>query len=127
MEIDRTMDNIETALSIGAAIPFLGRLPAAAKVIMGVAQLIAAVVYGIFSLMRAAIHKDYSYLDRYLDCSWTHIRHGVGNIFAGLLEGIPFIGTVMFGMRLAMACSEIGEDKFMPYASLNHRPIIFND
>lgn len=124
INFDRRMNDIENELSAAARYPFVGSVPAAAKVIMGVAQTIAALAYGFFALMPAAIHKDFSYLDR----SWSHIKHGCANIAAGLLEAIPFVGTGMYMQRdwnkAKVSSSQPPytttghEDKFYPYKSL---------
>lgn len=123
INIDRTMNNIENALSDVAAYPVAGIFAGATKVIFGVTQSLTALVCGILILIPSVASCDWSHIYH----SWTHIKHGLGNIAGGTLESIPLVGTVMYFFRQVGKCrgSDIQvrlrtghEEKWMPYTSL---------
>ena len=120
---DRTINNIENTLSDVAAYPVAGILAGTAKVILGVTQSLTALVCGILNFIPAVASGDWSLMRH----SWTHIKHGLGNIAGGTLEAIPLVGTTMYFIRQvgkhAASDAQVNlhtshENKWMPYTSL---------
>lgn len=89
---------------------------------MGTVQGLTAVACGALILIPAVATRNWSPL-KY---SWTHIKHGLGNIIVGTLEAIPLIQTALYGLRQLRqygGSAQIHlftghENKFMPYPSL---------
>lgn len=128
MAIDATMNNTENALSDAALWPVIGILPGGVKILMGVTQSVTALACGIITLAPAAASENWSLVHH----SWTHIKHGLGNIAAGTLEALPFVGTCMYYTRKLKQASESDaqsrilthhENKWMPYDSLVARDL----
>lgn len=124
-KIDHVLNETERALSIGAAIPVAGTVAGLSKVLMGVAQTIVGVVGGILTLPARCMNN--TKLNNHF---WTHAKHGVGNVAAGLVEAIPLVGTGIYIARWFKANNNTSvqvytqtqhEDKFMPYESLVKR------
>lgn len=131
--IDQKFNKIERCLSKCAAIPVLGTPFGAIKVLIGSGQLITGLALGILSLpLRCTDHCALN------DYCWDHVKHGLGNIVAGTLEAIPFIGSGIHMVRKKRAKLDLSvgdddfkdthttlytnhEDKFMPYQSLVKR------
>ena len=119
---DRIVNNIENKLSSIAQVPVVGTLAGCAKITLGTIQAITALACGILIGVPALCCASSSTLKH----SWTHLTHGFGNIVAGALEAIPFIGYILFQSRvLQQLGSDIvlriytgQEDKFMPYSSI---------
>lgn len=126
LEIDRTMNNIENKLSDISAYPVVGTLAGVTKILLGTTQALTGLACGIMLLIPSAATRDWSSMKS----SWTHIKHGVGNMTAGVFESIPFVQTAIYGIR-RMKQGEISdihahlytghEFKFMPYKSLVER------
>lgn len=125
LHIDRTINNIENTLTGISAYPVVGTVAGCVKILMGAVQVVAAIAYGIFALIRAAM-GDWSPL-KY---SWTHIKHGVGNMVAGTFEALPVVQTALYCIRkrrqhrdpnIAVYVAYYHEFKFMPYTSLAAR------
>lgn len=122
VNLDRMVNDGENWISEVAVYPLVGTLPGLAKVAIGVIQLISALAYGILFLIPAIVTQDGTRLKH----SWTHIKHGLGNIVAGSFEAIPLIGSLMYYVRDVMDNTEKDdvwietehERKFMPYDSL---------
>lgn len=124
--VDRTINNIENTLTEVSAYPVVGTLAGCAKVLMGTVQWLTGLAGGILTIIPAAITGDWSPV-KY---SWTHIKHGAGNMSAGTIEAIPLVQTALYGIRqLRQRCdSDVRahlytghEGKFMPYTSLVER------
>ena len=119
--IDRKLNEAEKFLSSAAAPPIVGTVAGLTKTLMGVAQAIVGLVCGVLTLPERCM-KDAYLNDRF----WTHVKHGVGNIAAGLLEAIPIVGLFMYINRTSKlegstldAYVKTGHlDKYMPYDSL---------
>ncbi len=126
IKVDQMMNNIENTLSQIAAYPIAGTLAGTAKVIIGITQSITALALGILTFIPATAKGDYSSISY----SWTHIKHGLGNIAGGTFEAIPLLGTAMYFFRylrqqrdstLLVRLSTGYENKWMPYPSLVER------
>lgn len=128
VNVDRTINNIENTLTDVSAYPVVGTLAGCTKVLMGAVQELTGIACGILTFIPAAITGDWSSV-KY---SWTHIKHGVGNMGAGIVEAIPLVQTVLYGVRQirqvgngrsdTQVCLYTGHEyKFMPYASLVER------
>lgn len=122
VNIERAINDIENTLTNISAYPGVGSLAGIAKVLMGTAQVVTAISYGIFNIIPSINSGDWSNV-KY---SFTHIKHGVGNITAGVFETIPLLQTVLYiirQLRQHQASDRVHlqtrhENKFMPYASL---------
>lgn len=118
------MNDIENKLTGISAYPILGTLAGCTKILIGAAQSITALACGILFLIPTAITKDCSLL-KYC---WTHIKHGLGNIAAGIVEAIPLVQSVAYVARVGnqIRTSDLQtphlftghENKCMPYISL---------
>lgn len=90
--LEYKLSKLEGSLNELSAIPLFGTFTAAAKILLGIAQVIASVVAGIFSLLLIC-----SSTAREIFCrSCTHIIHGIANIGFGAILAIPLIGSVMW-------------------------------
>ncbi len=123
LNLDRTMNGIENLLSDASAYPVIGTLAGIGKVMIGATQGITALAYGVLTAIPCAIKRDPTPLKH----SWTHIKHGIGNMAAGTLEAIPLVQTAIYWIRELkqhggsdrIARLYTGqENKFMPYSSL---------
>lgn len=120
VQLDRFIDTLERAGSTVAIVPGAGAVAGAFKIVIGLIQITTAVACAILLFIPAAAMGEEGSLMEYC---WTHIKHGVGNILAGLLEAIPLLGTAIAIQRdmdsrwsTERTPSEAG--KFMPYQSL---------
>lgn len=96
LTVDRTLNNIENTLSWASSYPIVGTAPALCKILMGTIQTTAASVCGIFiGLPTALLAENYSVLNY----SWTHVKHGIGNVAAGALEAIPYVQHALYYYR----------------------------
>lgn len=122
ISVDRTLNNIENVLSDIAAYPIAGTLAGSTKIALGTTQFLTALACGILLSIPAIATCDLSLLNH----SWTHMKHGLGNIVAGILEAIPLFGTILFGLRVVKSIDPSvpvylrtgHENKWMPYSSL---------
>lgn len=117
-QIDSSMNNIENGLSDIALYPGLGTVAGSVKVIVGAAQSLTALVCGIFALLYGVFTHDLSPAS----FAWSHVKHGGGNIVAGVLEAIPVVGTAVHIFRSLDPGSDAlvhlytgHENKWMPY------------
>ncbi len=118
--IDSNLNRAENFLSSAARYPLIGTVAGLAKVGLGVAQVVAGLSIGIF----LALHFDPLWpTKRY----FAHVKHGAGNIVAGILESLPIIQTALYYVRENRKPRPPGTDlyvqtnhetKFMPYRSL---------
>jgi hypothetical protein len=65
-------------------------VPGLAQVGLGVVQEIAAVAVMIFGVLSLNGYLAGCSDSNIIDKAWTHIKHGIGNIFSGSLGAIPF-------------------------------------
>ena len=128
IRIDRKINDLENRLSYISAYPVIGTPFGAIKILFGASQSIIAATVTIFSLIPAAATKKWS-LTKY---SWTHVKHGIGNIIAGVIESIPIVQTLSYKIRrIGYLGSDVAhlvtrhEDKYMPYTSLEERDWLF--
>jgi hypothetical protein len=126
VNLDNAFNKTEQFLTRAAAIPVIGTPFGAVKVVIGTLQAITALVLGIITSPLQAT-EDSSFNDH----CWTHLRHGLGNFAAGLLEAIPLVGTFLYYARennvkegIEQDGSAGQRDKFMPYSSLRHKAIL---
>lgn len=119
--IDRKLDSIENTLSNIAAFPVAGTLAGSTIAILGIIQTTTAIAVGILIFIPSVQSENWT-LVHY---SWTHIKHGLGNIVGGVFSAIPIVGTAMYFYRqmpknsVSQVYINSGhEHKFMPYASL---------
>lgn len=126
MDLERTVNNLEARLSYYAFIPGLGILPGAAKVVMGTAQTVSALACSLISSIHFGFTGRFGPTRR----ACCHIKHGLGNIGAGVLEAIPFVGATLYCCRMHRRTTPLPEtayirthheDKWMPYSSLIER------
>lgn len=127
INIDSRINEIENNLSEYAWIPFI---PGSVKTAGGIIQASIALACAILTYFPSRHHNEWS-LNQY---AWTHVKHGLGNLIAGLFEAIPLVG---FGVsqvrelkkfiRYRPACQVWTghERKFMAYASLEAKDISF--
>lgn len=89
---------VENCLTAGAVVPFVGSLPAAAKVALGLIQVIAGIALSIFSALKDNIYgyDEYSSLSKF---GPRHIVHGLTNMSVGISEGLPIFGTFVVTMK----------------------------
>lgn len=88
--LENNLHTIENLLSIVTAVPFIGVIGGAAKVGLGLIQTISALAITLITGIGALFASEKGKV-----CSLRaskHILHGMGNIFAGVIESIPLIG-----------------------------------
>lgn len=120
VSIDRTMNEIENALSWAAPIPVI---PGGIKFVVGAVQTLAGASFFVIGQFSGIASGDYA-LRNY---SWTHVQHGVCNMVAGVLEGIPLLGAYILYQRASRApmsdnmettIGGLHKFKFVPYSKL---------
>ncbi|MCP5508206.1 MAG: hypothetical protein H7A37_07915 [Chlamydiales bacterium] len=122
---DRAVRRIENSLSIAAAVPVLGVIPAIVKFAMGILQ--ATIIAGgelILSPLigRIADRKTHEVVEH----AGSNFKHGLGNIAVSLFEAVPIIGALLLAVRIrrvkgdfrAFYTSDTQEEKFMKYRTL---------
>lgn len=92
--IDVQLTELEQKLSKTAKYPGLGLFAGTAKVGLGLLQIISSIVLTILLTPPLAIFSR-------KNVAWpaSHLIHGFVNIFTGLVEAIPILGTVTFLIR----------------------------
>lgn len=125
VQFNQRFDFFENKLSYIGGFPVIGTVAGVVKISMGLIQTIGGLSAGIFLSISAACQKNKDWtLALY---AWTHVKHGLGNIIAGTLEAIPFVGLIMNVIRVHRSNSiskqvvyiRTNQDhKFMPYLSL---------
>lgn len=130
VRLERELNDIENSLSRVSAIPLVGSLAGATKVVLGAAQSLTALTCGLFSMIPSMVTKDYTFSNRCL----THLKHGIGNIAAGIVEAVPGVQTLSYVVRKRKGSMDSDprvkltthhENKFMPYKSLIERDFTF--
>lgn len=125
-KLDRIVNQFENICAEIAYIPVLSIVTGTCRVILGTAQIVGALAYVIFSFPRSFLDKNLN-AQRY---SWVHIQHGTVNIFLGVIEIIPFAGTVIYYFRekrketlekKPLYLHTGDEKKWMPYVSVVER------
>lgn len=116
VKLDRALNKCENYLTEAAFDPILALPAGLFKISIGLIQTVIAISISIFLQPYSLVSKDWT-LYNY---SCSHIRHGIGNIGSGIIEAIPFIGTVSYEFR--KTSKEINElPKIVSYVfSLNY-------
>lgn len=123
INIERDMNNMENALSNIAFYPVVGTVAGAVKVIVGTTQLVTAIACALLCVFPSLVVKNWSVEKR----AWSHIKHGCGNVLAGIVEAVPLVSMLVYGIRIWKNASGSDdrvrvntnhENKFMPYESL---------
>lgn len=112
VELDLAFHKTEGFLSKMAIIPAVGTPFGAVKIMIGAGQFITALALGILTLPMQCT-DDASFNDH----CWNHVKHGLGNISAGILESIPFVAIALHYLR---ETAKSDGYKFMPYESLKN-------
>lgn len=82
-------------LSIGTALPFLGIIPGAARICIGLSQIVGGIVLSIiFAIPAYGFQSENAQI--IFQRSVKHITYGPLNIVIGALQGTPFLGTLIF-------------------------------
>lgn len=93
MSLTDAISNTERSLSKYAAYPFIGTIPAALKILMGVIELVAAAIFVVLATPFACCSE----LARdSLEENLGHVKNGFKNIIVGSLEAVPFLGTLLY-------------------------------
>lgn len=95
VKLDRALNKFENYLTLAASDPIFAIPAGLFKISVGLIQTITAITVSIFLLPYPLLSKDWT-LYNY---SCFHIKHGIGNIGAGMIEAIPFIGTISYEFR----------------------------
>lgn len=119
LHAEMRLPQVENALTVGAAVPILGVVPAAAKIILGIAQVVAGIAFILFDGIMNGLSGLYkSYKDEgAASFGARHIVHGLANIAAGAVEAIPLVGTISLLVRLRKA-ENIKEFVMEPIAAM---------
>jgi len=91
------LSKAEECLSKAAAVPVVGTFTSVAKVALGAIQTSVATTCLLLTLVPAIATRNVSWLRRPTE----HILHGIMNISAGIFEGIPLLGTLLYLARKA--------------------------
>lgn len=92
-KLEHRLHAVETFLSIATAIPIVGTIVGGpAKAVLGLIQTISAIAIAIITGI-GAIFGAKGARECCIRAS-KHIVHGLGNIFGGVIEAIPIIGSV---------------------------------
>jgi hypothetical protein len=94
-KLDLFCSEAEDFFSRNAAIPILGTVPALLRVAFGAVQFTSAVATSAISLFfcTSSIGREVFFH------SLRHIFHGLVNILAGVLQAIPIIGSIIYGVQ----------------------------
>ncbi len=125
--IDHHLNKAENKLTSISRYPVIGTIPGAVKILLGISQMIAGLAAALFFALR---ERGSEYLvTKY---AFTQVKHGAGNVVAGIFETIPVIQTVLYYVREArrnrLSDAELyvhtcHERKFMPYETLVSRDV----
>jgi hypothetical protein len=102
-KICRFMNGAEETLTIAAIYPVYGTMAGCTKICLGSIQIVIALSISLFGGLPMVATGDKTLL-KY---SWSHTKHGLGNVGAGIAEGIPGLGA-----------SIAFREKRMPYSAL---------
>jgi hypothetical protein len=82
-------------LSLGTSLPFLGIIPGAGRVIIGLGQIIGGFALPIIFAIPAYCFKSEN-AQIIVQRSVKHLEYGPLNIGIGILQGTPFLGTWIY-------------------------------
>ena len=91
--IEKSIDQLERNLAHCMKYPILGRLCGVAQIVLGVAQIVAAVVLALISLVQVP-WAEWKTSGQRLERSRSHLVNGAANIFGGILGSIPIVGLI---------------------------------
>lgn len=94
-KLDLFCSDVEDFLSKCAVVPIIGSVPAALKIGFGLVQSISAGITAIGSLFFCVSETGRSIFTH----SLRHVVHGVINILAGILQAIPLLGSLIYGIQ----------------------------
>lgn len=135
IQFEHRLNKVENGLSLIAAVPGVGTVAGLAKVLLGLAQTISAIAARVFLSIDCRLRPNTSSGFKFMHAG-VHINHGLGNMFAGILEAIPLLGTGLFMIRKSrwefnhphflynkdgskiLVFHSTQHDKFMPYPTL---------
>lgn len=119
--LDQKVNNFENTLSNISCIPIVGTAAGALKIVFGVAQAVLALALAVLSAPFVYCFQDAEVL---LMHSWSYVFHGLANILAGSIEGIPGVGYALSELKEHINekkgqtyAGELGV-KFYPYTSI---------
>lgn len=115
MRLNLYLVEAENTLSDLSIIPVIGTIPAIVKIALGCIQTVSGALVGITGVMYfpSSIVNDNNCSKMMLNFSFTHIKHGIGNCVAGVLEGIPILGTIIvIKRRLKLAAYDSGQEAY---------------
>lgn len=95
VNFEREIAKLEFTLSKVAAIPVLGTFGGAAKVCLAIIQTIGGLLALIISIPFLCTEGGRKFASR----GGSHFVNGLANILAGVLEGIPIVGSIIYGLR----------------------------
>ncbi len=96
-QVETTLSKWESNLNLATVYPVLGLAAGAAKIALGVVQIVASVALFALTLIPAIFSEDARTL---LAHSLKHIGHGIANIIGGSILGIPFVGTTIMWPKM---------------------------
>jgi hypothetical protein len=111
----------ERILSVFAAIPFFSMLAGACKIKLGGMQFVAGLCVGVSTALASHVFREKApILGEISKRGMNHVKHGLGNIGAGLVEFVPVVGTVALIARGVVfnPKKDNQQDKLMAYSSI---------
>lgn len=127
--LENNLHVAENFLSVITAIPIIGMVGGVAKAALGLTQTISALTIALI----AGIATFFGSEKGKTCClrASKHIVHGMGNIFAGVIESIPFVGLVSGYIRYISWNSAHpagpGVGNYMAYGDLYKLESSFNE
>lgn len=122
--LELKLHKVENTLSCITLIPVLGVVGGAAKVGLGLIQTVSAlaitVIAGVTTLFGSETGKACCFR------ASKHILHGLGNICAGVIESIPFVGLASGCIRYWLHPHGPDAGHYMSYGNL-HKPPSFSE
>ncbi|MCP5507760.1 MAG: hypothetical protein H7A37_05625 [Chlamydiales bacterium] len=126
-ELDQHFLSWENNLSLASLVPFVGSLAGIVKIVMGIAQ---ATIFALNEYLTSKTVKSPIRADKIKNYASSLIKHGLGNIAAGIAETIPCGGLLIAIPRGILASIKVSKGipfhsavKFQPYFSMRNYPI----
>lgn len=132
---EKLYNEVENTLSKLSVYPVIGTVAGVGKILMGLIQTIKFLAINIFLFIASCIISCYSRSNIHAGADWTHVKHGLGNVIAGIFESIPIVQSLFFALRKLKAyrLNEIEREmyvgqemKFMYYSKLVRNPSYTN-
>lgn len=130
VQLESALDTFEIKLThLSGLTVILAPLTGTLKILAGTIQVVAGTIFKLIFSLAARLNKDDEFANCLKEHSRQHIRHGFGNIMAGLIESIPIISSIALGIRYSRKPSSVfgmyhtSHDwiKNMPYQSVAKR------